>query len=122
MAAIHQTAKQLGVAFQITSTQGAVHVRSHGDALTNAGQLAVVAAAQTYYGGLSGGTVVGPPTASAAGAASQPPILSVAPGGIDLLCKPGDEPTVAASLTTVLNVSANTTHNVTAGNLFGTVT
>ena len=121
MGTIHTTPKALGAGFQISSRTGQVHIRSHGDTLTNAGQLAVVAAVQTYYGGLAGGTVLGPPTASAGGAAAQQAALSVSPASVDVLIKPGDEVTVAASMATVLGVSANTTHNVTANNLFGTV-
>lgn len=121
MGTIHKVATQLGAGFQISSRTGQVHVRSYGDTLTNAGQLAMVAAVQTYYGGLAGGTVLGPSTASAGGAAAQQGALLVHPSSVDILCKPGDEATVAASVATVLGVGANTTHNVSNNNLFGTV-
>lgn len=120
MGTIHNAPKTLGAGFQISSRTGQVHIRSFGDALTNAGQLAVVAAVQTYYSGI-GGATIGPSTASAGGAAAQQAALSVSPAAVDVLVKPGDEVTVAASLATVLGVSANTTHNVTANQLFGTV-
>lgn len=121
MATVHQAPKALGAGFQISSRTGQVHVRSFGDMLTNAGQLAMVAAAQTYYGGLAGGTVLGPSTASAGGSADQQAALLVSPSAVDILCKPGDEATVAASVATVLGVGANTTHNVSGNKLFGTV-
>lgn len=120
MGTIHTAPKTLGAGFQISSRTGQVHVRSFGDILTNAGQLAMVAAVQTYYGGLAG-AMLGPPTASAGGAAMQQPALLVSPTAVDVLVKAGDEATVAASVATVLGVSANTTHNVSNNNLFGTV-
>jgi hypothetical protein len=119
MGTIHTAPKTLGAGFQLSSRTGQVHVRSFGDTLTNAGQLAVVAAVQTYYGGIAGATI-GPPTASAGGAAVQQAALSVSPTGVDVLVKPGDEATVAASLAAVLT-GANCTHNVTGSTLFGTV-
>jgi hypothetical protein len=119
MGTIHTAPKALGAGFQISSRTGQVHVRSYGDTLTNAGQLAMVAAVQTYYGGIAGATI-GPPTASAGGAAPQQYALLVSPSAVDVLVKPGDEATVAASLAAVLT-GANCTHNVSNNNLFGTV-
>lgn len=119
MATVHKSATQLGAGFQISSRTGQVHVRSYGDTLTNAGQLAMVAAVQTYYGGI-GGATIGPPTASAGGAAPQQSALLVSPSAVDVLVKPGDEATVAASVAAVLT-GGNCTHNVTNNNLFGTV-
>lgn len=121
MGTIHQAPKQLGAGFQISSRTGQVHVRSYGDTLTNAGQLAMVAAVQTYYGGLAGGTVIGPALSTTAFAATQQPALNVSPTAVDILVKPGDEATVASSVASVLGVSANTTHNVSNNNLFGVV-
>jgi len=119
MANVHKSAAQLGAGFQVSYRTGQVHVRSYGDTLTNAGQLAMVAAVQTYYGGI-GGATVGPPTASNGGAAAQQSALLVSPATVDVLVKPGDEATVAASLAAVLT-GGNCTHSVAAGNLFGAV-
>lgn len=121
MGFIHRTGVALGVGFQVHSGPASVSVRSFGDTLTNAGQLAIIAAVQTYYAGLAGGTVIGPSTASAGGAAAQAGAVFVSPTAVDVLVKPGDEATVAASLATVLGVNANTTHNVPASGLFTAV-
>jgi len=40
MANVHKSAAQLGAGFQVSYRTGQVHVRSYGDTLTNAGQLA----------------------------------------------------------------------------------